>query len=137
MKEEMMKLAVGVAFLISAVAASAQQAVKTVDAPYVPPSSAVAIPVVAAKGVDDVIGANPFMSLVPGKTVAEQLRQMGATSGWQLLWEAADFSIEQKVQVSSDFVSAVTTIVNSANQTGTKLKATFYRGNNIVRVTEF
>lgn len=141
MSKQGIKATVIAAALLSSLSASAQQAVKTVDEPYIPagqaqePDGAV-IPVSAAKGVEEVIGANPFSSLVPNKTISDQLQKMAADAGWQLIWEAPDFSIEQKVTVSSDFVKAVTTVIESANLKGTRLKATFYRGNNLVRVTE-
>lgn len=121
--------------------ANAQQGVKTVDAPYVPAATAKpgfdAVPVKSAAGVDDVIGANPFTALAAGKAISIQLQELANSSGWQLIWEAADFNVEQKVTVSSDFVKAVTTVIESANLSGTRLKATFYKGNNIVRITEF
>lgn len=139
MKYNLMKLAAVAALAAAAVNASAQQAVKTVDAPYIPPAASAdaLIPVGKAAGVADVIGKNPIMTLKSGKAVSAQLQEMATSSGWQLIWDAADFSIEQPVTVSSDFVKAVSTVLESANQAGSRLKATFYRGNNIVRITEF
>jgi hypothetical protein len=131
--------------LTLAMGASAQttpsQGVKTVDAPYVAPNAEKdakdAIPVKPAVPVDDVIGANPYTTLAAGKAVSAQLQQLATASGWQLIWEATDFNVEQKVTVSSDFVRAVTTVIESANLSGIRLKATFYKGNNMVRITEF
>lgn len=121
-----------------ALSATAQQGVKTVDAPYVPAASATAaIPVKNAQAVDDVIGANPFTSLTAGKAISSQLQQLAKENGWQLIWEATDFNVEQKVTVSSDFVKAITTVIESANLSGSRLKATFYKGNKTVRVMEF
>lgn len=141
MIKQAMKLSLLAVSMSVALSANAQQGVKTVDAPYVPASngkSAVdAIPVKNAGAVEDVIGANPFTSLAAGKAISTQLQQLASASGWQLIWEAADFNVEQKVTVSSDFVKAITTIIESANLSGTRLKATFYKGNNIVRITEF
>jgi hypothetical protein len=139
-KKKSMKLSLIAAGMCLALSAAAQQGVKTVDAPYVPAANATlginAIPVKSAAAVDDVIGANPFTSLVAGKAISTQLQQLATASGWQLIWEAADFNVEQKVTVSSDFVKAVTTVIESANLSGTRLKATFYKGNHIVRITE-
>ena len=133
-----MKLSLIAAGMCLALSATAQQGVKTVDAPYVPAASGtVAIPVKNAQAVDDVIGANPFTSLTAGKAISSQLQQLAKENGWQLIWEATDFNVEQKVTVSSDFVKAITTVIESANLSGSRLKATFYKGNKTVRVTEF
>lgn len=77
------------------------------------------------------------VDLIPEKSVAIQLRDMGLAAGWELVWEAADFTIGQKVSVNPDFVKALTATIESANAAGTRLRATFYRGNNTVRVTEY
>lgn len=133
-----MKLSLIAAGMCLALSANAQQGVKTVDAPYVPAASATAaIPVKSAQAVDDVIGANPFTSLTAGKAISTQLQQLAKEDGWQLIWEATDFNVEQKVTVSSDFVKAITTVIESANLSGSRLKATFYKGNKTVRVMEF
>lgn len=141
MIKQAMKLSLLAVSMSVALSAAAQNGVKTIDTPYVPANnvkSAVGeIPVKNAGAVEDVIGANPFTSLAAGKAISTQLQQLGSASGWQLIWEAADFNVEQKVAVSSDFVKAITTIIESANLSGTRLKATFYKGNNIVRITEF
>lgn len=79
----------------------------------------------------------PPMFLLPGKTVSVQLMAMAKASGWDLVWDAADFSVDQKVALSSDFTKAVGIVIESANSEGTHLKAMFYRGNNVVRITEF
>lgn len=135
------KLAATAAIIFASVGANAQTSVRTVDAPYVAPRATVPaaddIPVAPSKSLDDLIGANPNLDLVAGKTVAAQLTSMAKAAGWQLIWEAADFTIEHRVTVSSDFIKAVTTVIESANVVGTRLKADFYKGNNIVRVTEF
>ena len=133
-----MNLSLIAAGMCLALSATAQQGVKTVDAPYVPAASGTAsIPVKSAQAVDDVIGANPFTSLTAGKAISTQLQQLAKESGWQLIWEATDFNVEQKVTVSSDFVKAITSVIESANLSGARLKATFYKGNRTVRVMEF
>ena len=136
--KQSMKLSLIAAGMCLALSATAQQGVKTVDAPYVPAASGTAaIPVKSAPAVDDVIGANPFTSLTAGKAISSQLQQLARENGWQLIWEATDFNVEQKVTVSSDFVKAITTVIESANLSGSRLKATFYKGNKTVRVMEF
>jgi hypothetical protein len=138
MKKQSMKGSLIAAAMCLALSANAQQGVKTIDAPYVPAASGTdAIPVKNAQAVDDVIGANPFTSLSAGKAISSQLQQLAKESGWQLIWEAADFNVEQKVTVSSDFVKAIATVIESANLSGSRLQATFYKGNRTVRVMEF
>ena len=116
--------------------AAFRRAVMTSGTPYVPTANP-AIPMVEAKGIDDVIGKNPVATLKAGKSMSTQLGDMATAAGWMLIWDAPDFSIEQPVNVSSDFFKAIDTVIESAVQTGTRLKATFYRGNNTLRITEF
>lgn len=118
------------------VEAAFKRAVVTSGTPYVPTSSP-PIPTVEVKGIDDVIGKNPIATLKAGKSMSAQLSDMATAAGWMLIWDAPDFSIEQPVNVSSDFFKAIDTIIESAVQAGTRLKATFYRGNNTLRITEF
>lgn len=132
------------------------QLVKVVDEPYplptvvttpsqvhldkpktlVVPAPAVVNTVPEAK-VEVVAPAPTLNYLVPGKTVAVQLQQMAQASGWQLVWEAADFAVDQRIALGVDFIKSITSLVESANANGTNIKATFFRGNNIVRVTEY
>ncbi|MFC6281226.1 TcpQ domain-containing protein [Polaromonas aquatica] len=138
MKKQAIKLSLIAMGMFLSLTAAAQQGAKTVDAPYVPAAAGTdVIPVKSAPGFDDVIAANPFTSLMAGKQISVQLQIMANESGWQLIWEAADFNVEQKVAVSSDFVKALTTVIESANLSGSRLKATFYKGNKTVRVMEF
>ena len=127
------------AIILTVGLAAVAQPVKTVDAPYVPKGAAPAksaqdLPFasVAALPVD----ANPTMYLLPTKSVATQLHEIAALAGWSLVWEASDFTPVNKVLISSDFIKAVGIVIDSANLDRANLKATFYRGNNIVRVTE-
>ena len=78
----------------------------------------------------------PFQ-LFPGKGVSLQIQDIATASGWDVLWEASDFSLEKKLTLSGDFKQALTTLVEAANSSGTHLRATFYRGNKTVRVQEF
>ena len=115
------------------------QPVKTVDAPYVPKGAtpdktAPDLPFASAAALP--VAANPTMYLLPTKSVATQLHEMAALAGWSLVWEASDFTPVNKVLISSDFIKAVGIVIDSANLDRANLKATFYRGNNIVRVTE-
>jgi hypothetical protein len=69
------------------------------------------------------------------QTVSSQLQTLAAEAGWKLIWEASDFMIEQDIFVSSDFFKAVTTVVEAVTASGSAIKATFYQGNYILRIT--
>lgn len=119
--------------------AALSQPVKTVGEPYVPKGAAAAaltadLPFAAAAALP--VEANPTTYLLPTKSVATQLHEMAALAGWSLVWEASDFTPVNKVLISSDFIKAVGVVVDSANLDRANLRATFYRGNNTVRVTE-
>ena len=118
------------------VEADFKRAVLTPGTPYLT-TAAQAIPTVEPKGIEDVIGKNPIATLKAGRSMSTQLNDMATAAGWMLIWEAPDFSIEHPVNVSSDFFKAIDTVIESAIQAGTRLKATFYRGNNTLRITEF
>ncbi|MDP3169731.1 MAG: TcpQ domain-containing protein [Polaromonas sp.] len=127
------------AILLTVGLVATAQPVKTVDAPYVPKGAAPAksapdLPFAPAAALP--VDANPTMYLLPTKSVATQLHEMAALVGWSLVWEASDFTPVNKVLISSDFIKAVGIVIDSANLDRANLKATFYRGNNIVRVTE-
>ena len=74
-------------------------------------------------------------TLQPGKGVASQLREMAQKSGYQLAWEVDDFTVDQPFVMGSDFLKALTTLVQSVNSDGTHIKAIVYKGNNLVRVS--
>lgn len=79
----------------------------------------------------------PTFELVRGKRVDEQLRDFGKRSGWDLIWQAPDFVLDQNMVIQGDFEPAVLFFLKGTNEAGSRLRAVFYRGNKTVRVTEF
>lgn len=75
--------------------------------------------------------------LKTGKSISSQLSTMAQSAGWRLAWEVEDYQVEQNISLGSDFLKAVTSIIESANADGTHIKATVYQGNKIVRVTAY
>lgn len=143
-----LKISVLVALLCGAASVFAAEDVQSVDKPYVPAeaktdksdgSGNVGLPITPAddKLVDQVIADNPVTTLLSGRSIAMQLAVIAKKSGWTLIWDTSDFQLEQEVSVSTDIVKTVQIIVESANGLDTRLKAAFYRGNNVIRVTEY
>lgn len=143
-----LKTSVLVAMLCGAASVFAAEEVQSVDKPYVPADAKTekadaqgntGLPISPAddKLVDQVIAENPVTTLVAGRSIATQLAVIAKKSGWTLIWDTSDFQLEQEVSVSTDIVKTVQTIVESANGLDTRLKAAFYRGNNVIRVTEY
>ncbi|MDI1236339.1 MAG: TcpQ domain-containing protein [Polaromonas sp.] len=79
----------------------------------------------------------PTFELVRGKRVDEQLRDFGKRSGWDLIWQAPDFVLDQNMVIQGEFETAVLFFLKGTNEAGSRLRAVFYRGNKTVRVTEF
>lgn len=79
----------------------------------------------------------PTFELVKGKRVDEQLRAFGKRSGWDLIWQAPDYVLDQNMIIQGDFEPAVLFFLKGTNEAGSRLRAIFYRGNKTVRVTEF
>jgi hypothetical protein len=75
--------------------------------------------------------------LQPGRSIGEQLALWAEADGWQLSWEATDFTISQAITLNGDFVAQVKTLMESANAEGNGINATFYSGNKVLRVVEF
>lgn len=116
------------------------QAVKTANEPYIPtPSKQTAeidLPIAdAAKA--EVIKVPALLTLMPGKSVEVQLKDFVESTGWSLAWDAGEFSVGQKVTLTAELNKAVTELVEAANAGGTRIKATFYRGNKFVRISEY
>lgn len=136
-----------VALFCGAASAFAASEVQSVDKPYLPAEAAGSAEAVPGqrhpapagdeKLVDQVIADNPVTKLVPGRSIATQLAVIAKKSGWTLIWDTSDFQLDEEVSVSTDIVKTVQTIVESANGLDTRLKAAFYRGNNVIRVTEY
>jgi hypothetical protein len=141
MKLTLQKTVLAIA-LLSAGAANAE-AVKTVDQPYQPapeaPATGSVAPAASAKDspLDGVIADNPITKLQTNRSVASQLESLAIKSGWLLIWDAPDFQLDYVVAVNTDIVKAVQEIVDAANGVEARLRASFYRGNNVIRVTEY
>lgn len=71
------------------------------------------------------------------KRVDEQLRAYGKRSGWELVWQAPEYVLDQNMTIPGNFENAVAFLLRGANEAGTRLRAVFYRGNKTVRITEF
>lgn len=79
----------------------------------------------------------PAFELVKGKRVDDQFRVFGKQSGWNLIWQAPEYVLDQNMTIPGDFESSILFFLSGANEAGTRLRAVFYRGNKTVRVTEF
>lgn len=113
-------------------------------APFVWEASSSANETAAAKG--ELTGSTPS-AVVPsvdtsfeikkGVRIDTQLAEYARRHGWELIWQAPEFVFEQNKVLPGDFEAALTFFLNGVNETGEHLRATFYRGNKTVRVTEF
>ncbi len=72
--------------------------------------------------------------LKAGLSLSSHLQRLAGPVGWQVIWEAPDFLVEQSVTLSGDFFQVTAAIVDSIQATGTPVKATFYKGNQILRI---
>lgn len=79
----------------------------------------------------------PSFEIKKGKRIDHQLAEYGKSQGWELIWEAPEFVFDKSKVLPGDFEAALVFFLNGANETGEQLRATFYRGNKTVRVTEF
>lgn len=81
------------------------------------------------------------LELRKGKPVFEQLRVYGKQTGWDLVWggagEAPLYVLDRDWSGPPDFEAAIAHFLNGVNEAGIRLRATFYRGNKTVRVSEF
>jgi hypothetical protein len=123
-------------------AASAEPAARPNDgkaqADVAPAAPAVSVAAEPPKAPEIKEPAPPKMhALDIGKTISMQMIAMAESNGWRLIWEAPDFSLEHPVSVSADFAEALKSIISSANESGARLRADFFRGNQVVRVKEF
>lgn len=149
MKLSSMSVALKPALLSLAVAmplsAIAQSAIQRAAEPYITKPEiqfAIATPVAAPPAVAPGV---PALSLVPvvsfeiekGKHVDEQLRAYAKQSGWNLVWQAPDYVLDQRMTLQGDFEASLLSFLKGANEAGTRLRAVFYRGNKTVRVMEF
>jgi hypothetical protein len=82
------------------------------------------------------IARQPF-ELVSRQPIEEQFRKYSIHSGWTLIWDAPEYMLDHSAILPIDFETALTAFLKSANTSGIRLRATFYRGNKTVRVEQF
>lgn len=109
--------------LTLAAAAAAQQAIAVSAQPF--PGTTV-LPI-----------APPALEMRKGKPVSEQLRAHGQRAEWDVVWEAPDYMLDRDMTIPGDFESAITHLLKGANEAGASVRAVFYRGNKVVRISEF
>ncbi len=105
------------------------------------PDTAPAAQIAAVTPAVPAPSAAPESAVVPtqavlkaGLNLSSQLQRLAAPVGWQVIWEAPDFLVEQSVTLGGDFFQVTVAIVDSIQATGTPVKATFYKGNQILRI---
>lgn len=70
------------------------------------------------------------------KTLQATLSAWSATAGWQLQWDLpVDYPIEIRAAISGTFGEAVETITNAMEKADVPMKAIFYMGNKVLRMT--
>lgn len=139
-KAALLSLALAMPFL-----ASAQGAIERAAEPYVvKPDIRFVIASLGTKPIETAVATptpavvvQASFELVKGKRVDDQLRAYGKRSGWDLIWQAPEYVLDQNMTIQGDFESSVLFFLNGANEAGARLRAVFYRGNKTVRVTEF
>lgn len=101
-------------------------------APAIRPSPPTAVPIQAVTPP-----APPTFELQKGKRVDEQLRAYGKQAGWDVIWQASEFVVEQPQVLPGNFEESIEYFLRGANEAGIHLRGVFYRGNRTVRITEF
>ena len=79
----------------------------------------------------------PPFEITMGVPIDEQFRKFASTADWTVIWAAPDFVVDRALVLPPDFEVALTSFLQSANASGTRLRATVYRGNRTVRVEEY
>lgn len=74
--------------------------------------------------------------VVSDKTLNAALSRWAAAAGWQLLWELPiDYAVEARTAVPGSFEEAVSTVTKSMETAEIPMKAIFYQGNKVLRIT--
>lgn len=81
--------------------------------------------------------AGTRIDLVKGKSIDQQFSRYATLTGWVLQWDASEYVLDNNHSIQGDFETALTTFLQATNESGSRLRATFYRGNKTVRVQEF
>lgn len=103
--------------------------------PFAPARAAPAAVVPIAPVVAPVVVKT--FELLKGRRVDEQLRSYGKEAGWEVIWQAPEYVLDQNMTLQGDFEAAVEFFLKGTNVAGSRLSAVFYRGNKTVRVAEF
>jgi hypothetical protein len=77
------------------------------------------------------------IDLVKAKPLSQQLGGYATLAGWVLIWDASEFILDNNVSFDGDFEAALTSFLLGTYESGSRLRATFYRGNKTVRIQEF
>lgn len=77
------------------------------------------------------------IELVKGKPVDKQFRDFAKLAGWTLLWDAPEYVLDNNEFIKGNFVEALSAFLKNTNESGSRLRPTFYHGNMTVRVQEF
>lgn len=130
-------------FLLCSISASAQIQMETkpyqVAKPYQEAIPAIQFAIGEEKPAVPVVVAPPApaLTLLKGKSLEAQFKAYAEKTGWTLIWNASNFVLDNDTTIQGDFETALTSFLTSANASGSRLRAAFYRGNNTVRVEEF
>lgn len=79
----------------------------------------------------------PAWEIAPAdKTLNFTLARWTAMAGWQLLWELpVDYAVEARTTLNGSFEQAVEMVVRSMETAEIPIKAIFYKGNRVLRIT--
>ena len=121
----------------SASARRAKSSRRSEDASQAIPSRSVAAlpfsaqPIGAAPPV-----ADSWQIALNDRTLNGALSRWAAVAGWQLLWEMpVDYAVQANTTIPGKFEEAVTMVVISMESAEIPMKAAFYQGNKVLRIT--
>jgi hypothetical protein len=80
--------------------------------------------------------AVPVWSLLPGRTVGQELRSWGEQAGWKVVWNMSkDWSVPASTSFPGDFKAAATGVIQTLAANGALVRAQFFDGNKTMVVT--
>lgn len=140
MKLQKPKTLVASIFLLCSIHASAQMQMQA--KPYQEAKQEIQFSIGEAKPVAPVAVApapTPVatLTLLKSKPLDAQFKAYAEKTGWTLIWTASSYVLDNDTTIQGDFEAALTSFLTSANASGSRLRAAFYRGNKTVRVEEF
>lgn len=117
------------AFLTIPAAHAATEAVTADNALSAAATADHALSAAQASGVVDVWMAQE------GATLSDTLASWSERAGWKLIWESeSDFRLAAGGSFEGEFPSAAQKLIEAFGRTRPRLRATFYRGNSVLRV---